>query len=151
MSQHAQIYLTSEQRHALEGMLHKGQSPARVCTRARILLLSDRNQGMPRKAAEIAEVLLCNASTVGNVRRRFVQAGLPAALYDKPRPSAKPKITGEVEAQLVLLACSAPPEGQSRWSLRLLAQRLIELECVESISHVAVRDMLKKTSLSLGA
>lgn len=150
MSQHAYIYLTTEQRHELEEMVHKGQWPARVQTRARILLLSDRSQGAPHKAAEIAEVLLCSESTVGNVRRRFVQAGLQAALYDKPRPGAKPKLTGEVEAQLVLLACSAPPEGQSRWTLRLLAQRLVELEFVESISHVAVRDALKKTRFSLG-
>lgn len=150
MSQHAQIHLTPEQRYELEEMLHKGQSPARVQTRARILLLSDRNQGAPRKAAEIAEVLLCSESTVGNIRRRFAQEGLQAALYDKPRPGAKPKITGEVEAQLVLLACSTPPEGQSRWTLRLLAQRLVELEVIESVSHVAVRDVLKKTNLSLG-
>jgi transposase len=151
MSQHAQIHLTSEQRHELEAMLHKGQSPARVQTRARILLLSDRSQGAPRKAGEIAQVLLCSESTVGNIRRRFAQEGLQAALYDKPRPGAKPKLTGDVEAQLITLACSAPPEGQSRWTLRLLAQRLVELEVIDSVSHVAVRDVLKKTNLSLGA
>ena len=150
MSQHAQIYLTPDQRHVLEEILHRGQSPARVQTRARILLLSDRSQSGRHPAGEIAQVLFCSESSVGNIRRRFVQEGLHAALYDKPRPGAKPKITGEVEAQLVLLACSAPPEGQNRWTLRLLAQRLVELEVVESVSHVAVRDVLKKTHLSLG-
>ena len=150
MSQKQDVNLNAEQRTKLEEMIHKGESSAREQTRARILLLSDRSQGQKRTQAEIAEALMCSAATVGNIRRRFVQEGLHAALYDKPRPGAKPKITGEVEAQLVLLACSAPPEGQNRWTLRLLAQRLVELEVVESVSHVAVRDVLKKTHLSLG-
>lgn len=150
MSQHVQINLTSDQRHELEEMLSKGHAAARTQRRARILLLSDRSQGAPRTAAEIADVLFCTATTVGNIRRRFVREGLHAALHDKPRPGAKPKLTGDVEAQLVLLACSNPPPGQARWTLRLLAQRLVELEVVEAVSHVAVRDVLKKTNLSRG-
>jgi hypothetical protein len=71
-------------------------------------------------------------------------------LYEKPRPGAKPKIDGEVEAHLVALACSAPPEGYDRWTLRLLADRLVSLEIIDSISHVAVGEVLKKMNLSLG-
>ena len=93
---------------------------------------------------------MCDKTTVVNVRRRFLTGGLPAALYDKPRPGAKPKVTGEIEAQLIRLACSTPPEGRGRWTLRLLAERLVELEYVDYISHVTVGEVLKKTNLSLG-
>jgi hypothetical protein len=99
----------------------------------------------------IAKALRCHRNTVGNVRRRFVTAGLPAALYDKPLPPRAPKkITGEVEAHLIALACSAPPEGQRRWTLRLLANRLVELGLVDHISHVAVGARLKKTPCNRG-
>jgi len=92
----------------------------------------------------VAKALQCHRNTVGNVRRHFVAAGLAAALYDKPLPPRAPrKITGEVEAHLIALACSAPPEGQQRWTLRLLANRLVELGLVERISHVAVGARLK--------
>jgi transposase len=94
---------------------------------------------------------LCSTSTVRNIRRRFVAGGLPAALNDKGWPGATPKFTGEVEAQLTMLACSDPPEGAARWTLRLLADQMIELGYVEYISHVTVRELLKKTGLSLGA
>ena len=77
--------------------------------------------------------------------------GLANALYDKARPGATPKITGEIEAQLTLLACSAPPAGRSRWTLQLLADKLVELKLVDSISDVAVMHRLKKTNLSLGS
>ena len=93
---------------------------------------------------------MCYKRTVGNVRRRFHEGGLQAALYDKPRPGAEPKFTGEVEAQLTVLACSDPPEGRARWTLRLLASQMIELGYVDYISHVTVRELLKKTNSSLG-
>jgi hypothetical protein len=94
----------------------------------------------------IAKALRCHRNTIGNVRRRFVTAGLQAALHDKPLPPRPPrKITGEVEAHLIALACSAPPEGQQRWTLRLLADRLVTLGLVDRISHVAVGARLKKT------
>lgn len=82
--------------------------------------------------------------------RSFVAGGLPAALNDKGWPGPTPKFTGEVEAQLIALACSDPPEGAARWTLRLLARRMIELEYVDYISHVTVRELLKKTDSSLG-
>jgi hypothetical protein len=77
------------------------------------------------------------------VRRRFLSGGLQAALYDKGRPGAPPKFTGEVEARLTMLACSEPPEGAARWTLRLLADKMVELGYVESISHVTVGELLK--------
>jgi putative transposase len=144
MSQHQHVYLTAEVRNKLEETIHKGESSAREQTRARILLLSDRSQGQKRTQAEVAEVLLCSETTVGNIRRRFCQAGLTSALSEKPRPGKPPKVTGEVEAHLVALTCSEPPPGHVRWTLRLLADRLVELEQVESISHVAIGDVLKK-------
>ncbi len=87
---------------------------------------------------------------MANVRRRFLSGGLAMALYDKGWPGPHPKFTGEVEAQLTLLACSDPPEGAARWTLRLLANRMIELGYVDYISHVTVRKLLKKTSCSPG-
>lgn len=150
MSKHVTIHLTPEQRQTLTELIRKGKSAARVQQRARVLLLSDRSQGKPKTEAEISSALLCSATTVGNIRRRFARAGMKVALYDKPHARAKPKVTGEVEAKLVTLACSAPPDGRSRWTLRLLAQKMVELHYVESLSHVTVHQVLKKTRLSLG-
>jgi len=87
---------------------------------------------------------------VTNVKKRYFAGGLQESLHDRPRPGIPPKITGEVEAHLIAQVCSEPPEGHERWTLRLLADRLVELELVESISHVAVSKRLKKTKLSLG-
>jgi putative transposase len=95
-------------------------------------------------------MLMCSATTVGNIRRRFAREGLASALSEKPRPGKPPKVTGDVEAHLVAVACSEPPQGHVRWTLRLLANRLVELEQVESISHAAVGEVLKKINLSLG-
>jgi transposase len=144
------VHLSDEQREKLEDLIHRGHAPARTQTRARLLLLADQRQGQPRSNQEIADALLCGKGTVVNVRRRFQQGGLQAALYDQERPGAMPKVTGEVEAQLTLLACSAPPEGYARWTLRLLADKLIELGVVDYVSHVTVREHLKKTNCSLG-
>ncbi len=124
---------------------------ARTQTKARILLLTDRNQPQPRADAEIAAALQVSKPTIVRTRRRFVLEGMDAALYDKPRPGATPKITGDVEAQLTLLACSTPPEGKARWTLQLLADKLVELKLVDSISDVAVMHRLKKTSSNRGA
>ena len=99
MSTHLHVHLTAAQRAQLEALIHAGTAPARTQTRARILLLTDRNHPQRMTDAVIATTLLCNKNTVGNVRRRFVGQGMHAALYDKPRPGAKPKITGDVEAQ----------------------------------------------------
>ncbi len=150
MSKHRYVYLTTDQRTQLEALIRAGHASARTQTRARILLLTDRSQAQRMTDAAIAAALLCNKNTVGNVRRRFLQQGLEASLYDKPRPGAQPKLTGEVEAQLTVLACSTPPDGHARWTLRLLADKLVELGWVDSISDVAVMHRLKKTNSNHG-
>jgi transposase len=150
MGKHTQIELGADERHELEQLIHAGNAPARQQTRARILLLSDRSQGQKRMDQEVADAVLCSLGTVRSIRRRYLEGGLPRALNDKGWPGAKPKLTGEVEAKLVMLACSQPPRGQVRWTLRLLADRMVELGYVDSVSYVTVREWLKKTNLSLG-
>lgn len=150
MSKHRYIHLDEEERILLTQLIRSDDTPARVQTRARVLLFSDRSQGQKRTLAQIAEIALCSVGTVRNIKRNYLAGGLEAALYEKPRPGAEPTFTGETEAQLVMLACSEPPVGHARWSLRLLAEQLIELEVVETISHVTVGTMLKKTSCSPG-
>jgi transposase len=151
MSTHVSITLTDDQRTTLNTLSRSGSAPARTHTRARILLLLDRSQAASWTDEAIAKALRCHRNTVGNIRRRFVTAGLQAALYHKPLPPRAPKkLTGEVEAHLIALACSAPPEGQQRWTLRLLAERLVELGLVDRISHVAVGERLKKTTFNRG-
>lgn len=93
---------------------------------------------------------MCSVKTVGSICRQYVLEGLKAALQEKPQPGAVPKITGEVEARLVTLACSEPPDGRQRWTLRLLAEQIVALGYVDSISNVAVYNKLKKTNLSPG-
>lgn len=150
MSKHRYIHLDEEERILLEGLIRGGDSPARVQTRARILLLSDRNQGRKRTLAEVADSVLCSIGTVRNVKINYFEGGVEAALYEKPRPGVAPTFTGEDEAKLTMLACSDPPAGHASWSLRLLANEMVELGYVESISHVTVGTMLKKTNCSLG-
>lgn len=147
-SQH--IELSAAQRHELEQMIRAGSAPARVQTRARILLLSDDAPGDWQSAPAVAKALLVHPNTVRSIRRRFVAEGLAGALYDRPRPGATPKLTGAVEAQLTVLACSQPPAGHAEWSLRLLADHLVALGTLESVSHTTVGDWLKKTRLNPG-
>lgn len=151
MGKHTQVVLTKTQRTELEQLIRTGDVPARTHMRARILLLSDRSQGQRRTDQAVAEAALCSKGTVVQVRRRLVTGGLAHALYDKGWPGAKPKLTGELEAKLTMLACSEAPAGHARWTLRLLANELVELGYVDEVSHVTVREWLKKTNLSLGA
>ncbi len=150
MSKHVKVYLTDAHRAHLEHLIRSGSCLARTQTKARILLLTDRTHNDPCSDADIAAVLQVSKPTIIRTRRRFVLDGITAALYDKPRPGAKPKITGDVEAQLTVLACSTPPAGKARWTLQLLADKLVELELVDSISDVAVMQRLKKTNSSRG-
>jgi len=150
MATRSVVKLSEEQRSRLKGLLRRGAAPARVQTRARILLLADRSQGKRRTDAQVAEAVVTSLMTAKRTRWRFLQEGVEAALAEKPRPGRPPKITGEIEAKLTVLACSQPPEGHARWTLRLLAGRLVELGCLESISHTAVADRLKKTKSNPG-
>ena len=144
------VNLSSDERLFLDNLISSGSAKARVITHARILLMTDRSQGSYWKDTEIAEALMINRAMIIRIRKRYIQGGLEAALYDKPRPGRVPKITGDVEAKLVSLACSSPPDGRARWTLQLLADKLVELQLVESISYVAVHKRLKKTLSNLG-
>lgn len=150
MGKHRHIHLDEEERIQLLQLIHKGESSARVQTRARILLLCNRSQGHKRTMAQVADGALCSMGTVRNVKNNYFVGGLETALYEKPRPGPIPTFTGETEAHLTMLACSNPPEGYGRWTLRLLADKMVALEYVESISHVTVGEILKKTNCNLG-
>lgn len=134
------VNLTDEDREELNQYLRRGKSSARSQTRARILLLADEG----RSDAEIEDALNVSRTTICRIRKRYCDLGLEFALNEKPRSGAPPKIDGRVEAELTVLACSDPPEGRSKWTLRLLADKLVELEVVDSISHMSVQRILKK-------
>lgn len=144
------VQLSADQRQQLLDLLRTGEGKARTRTRAHILLLADRSQGHQRTDAQVAEAALCSERTVTTIRARFQRGGLEEALREGPWPRSTPKVTGEVEARLVMLACSVPPEGHSRWTLRLLADKMVELGYIDAISHVTVGEHLKKTNCSLG-
>jgi transposase len=140
------IRLTAGQRDLLQTRRRQGGLPARVLARLQTLLWADGGL----TDAEIARRLETSTSTVERTRKRFAAAGLDAALTERPRPGATPVLDGKAEALLVELACSRPPDGQARWTLRQLGQRLVALEVVEQISHETVRRVLKKTTSSRG-
>jgi len=139
--------LTDDQRAELRTLIGSGVAPARLLTRARILLKADHDEAGPGWSdAMIARALEVNPTTVQHVRRQFVQDGLGATL-DRKRPDRvyARRLDGKAEAHLIAVACGAPPEGPARWSLRLLADELVRLEVVPAISHETVRRTLKKT------
>jgi len=143
------VELTSEERKELSELVSKGKAAARKITHARVLLQSDTSADGPSWTdIQISEALGVHINTIHGIRRRFVEDGLGAALDRKKqdRPSRQPVVDGEVEAHLIALRCGDPPEGADRWTLRLLADKLVELEIVPSISHETVRQALKKTS-----
>ena len=146
------VTLTTEEREQLTAMVSKGKAAARALTHARILLKTDEAEDGPAWTdAAVCQALDVGLCTVMRVRERFVEEGLEAALRPKPSRQAHPrKLDGHLEAQLVTLACSAAPEGRCRWSLRLLADRFVQLGHVEELSHETVRRTLKKTSSSPG-
>jgi transposase len=146
------VGLTPAQRRELERMARSGKHSARTLVRARILLKADAADGGPAwDDASTAEALDCGARTVARVRKKFAQGGLDAALHQK-KPTGRQyrKLDGAQEARLVALACSPPPDGRARWTLKLLADRLVELEVVASVSDETVRRTLKKTRSSPG-
>lgn len=146
------VTLTIEERERLTALVTKGKAAARVLTHARILLKTDEAEGGPAWTdAAVCEALDVGLCTVMRVRERCVEEGMDAALRPRPSTYVQPrKLDGHLEAQLVTLACSEAPEGHARWSLRLLADRLVELGHVEEISHETVRQTLKKTKSSRG-
>jgi len=141
------VRLEPEERERLRKMVSVGRAAAFKVRRANILLQSDGN-GPGWIDTRIAEGLGVSVRSIESLRQRFVEAGLEACLARKKqtRPSIPPKFDGEKEARLVQLCCSAPPPGRNRWSLRLLADRLVELEVFDSVSYETVRQTLKKTN-----
>ena len=146
------VTLTGEEREGLQRLLSSGKAAARKLTHARILLQADAGPGgSDGRDGEIVEALGVGRATVERVRQRFVEEGLEASLvHKKPRREYRRKLDGQAEARLIATACGTPPAGRSRWTLRLLAERLVELEVVERVSHECVRRTLKKTNSSRG-
>lgn len=151
MNKRFPVRLTPSEREYLKQLIAAGTESARKLMHARILLRADQSEEGPAWVDErIAEAVETSQPTVSRVRKAYVEAGLDAALNRRP-PSReyRYKLDGEQEAHLIAVACSTPPQGQARWSLRLLAGKLVELEVVENVSYQTVRRTLKKTNLSL--
>jgi transposase len=142
------VILTQTEREQLKDLIAVGTAPARKLTHARILLKADQSpEGPAWVDEEVADAVEVSQPTVSRVRKQYFEEGMEAALNRRP-PNREyhRKLDGEQEARLVALACSEPQEGQARWSLRLLADRMVELEVVEEISYQTVRRTLKKTN-----
>jgi transposase len=140
------VDLSEEERAPLLELTRHGTTRARRLRRAQILLAADEGA----TDATIAATLHVARATVERTRQRFVAGGIAGALDERPRPGARAKLDGKAEAYLVALACSDPPDGRARWTMQLLADRLVQLEQIASISDETVRRALKKTSSSRG-
>ena len=146
------VRLPEEERAALLTLIGRGAAPARAQTHARILLKANRGEAGPEWTdGAISTALEVDPTTVARVRKLYVTEGLEAALHRKaPDRVYRRKLDGEQEARLVAVACSEPPRGQKRWTLRLLANTLVELAVVETVSHETVRQTLKQTFSNRG-
>lgn len=143
------VTLTDDERQFLHGLIAAGKASAPKLAHARILLKADAAEGGPAWPDDrIAEALESSVPTVERVRRRFVEQGLEAALVRKAqaRPSRERTLDGRAEAKLIAVACSKPPDGRKAWTMRLLADKLVELEVVDAISDETVRRCLKKAT-----
>ena len=138
------VHLTDDQRSFLEDIIHRGKPAASTIRHAYILLHADKPDN------EVAEIVRCRAQSAFNIRKTFVTQGLDAALHRKIRdaPPRPRKLDGDGEARLIQIACSKPPEGRNRWTLQMIADKLVELEVVESISVKTVERTLKKTNFN---
>ncbi len=152
MAKKYRVTLTDDERSMLTTLISSGSAPARTLTHARILLKADQAQGGPAWSDEaIHDALDVGLSTIVRVRERFVEQSLDAALHRRSSPRHRQRLLdGAEEAHLLAVACSAPPQGRERWTLRMLADKMVDLEYVESVSHETVRQILKKTNSSHG-
>src|ERR671915_644813 len=141
------VQLSDEAYLQLHQYVQGGHKSARAITRARILLLADEHLS----DEEIIATLGVDRKTIYRVRKKYHEHGLEKALQEKVRSGAPSKIDGRLEATLTMLACSTPPEGSARWTLRLLTDKLVELKTIDAISMETVRTMLKKMNLNLGS
>ncbi|MFT4664297.1 MAG: transposase [Polaribacter sp.] len=146
------VTLTSEERSSLKSLLKSGKYKGTKSRRAQILLGTDESEGGKKmKDEEIRKAFDCGIRTIERLRQRFVEDGYEIALNGKPRPLNKARIfDGRVESHLLTLRCSDVPAGNNSWTLRLLADKMVELEHVEQMSYESVRRILKKRKLSLG-
>lgn len=135
------VTLTEKEKAELEGFIHKGKSPARSQTRARIMLKAAEG----KKDGEIMEALSVSIDMVGHTRKRCVEEGVMTALYDRPRPGAEPKLTDKQSAYIIALACTPAPTGHDHWTLRLLSDKVVELGFASACSYELIRRLLKKT------
>jgi transposase len=140
------VDLTAEERETLIGVIRHGKAAARKVTRARILLKAD--EGLTDE--EIAEEVATSMATVERTRQRFVDESL-AALTERPRSGAPARLDGKAQAHLIAVACSRAPQGRERWTLRLLADKAVELRLTDSVSYETIRQLLKKTNSSPGS
>jgi transposase len=146
------VVLSEQERARLHTLIGQGSAPARALTHARILLKANQGEAGPGWSDRaIAAAMEVHHTTVARVRQQYAAGGLEAAVNRKaPEREYRRKLDGEQEARLAVLACSAPPQGRKRWTLRLLAQRLVQLEVVDAVSHETVRQALKQTGSSHG-
>jgi transposase len=152
MSPRYRVTLTKEERKELEAMTRRGKTHARRFIHARALLLCDAGTDGPAwNVADVAAALGVTSRAIEHLKKRFVEDGLESALERKPRekPPREVRFDGAFEARLITLACSDTPEGHRRWTVRLLADKAVELRFAESVSHMTVQRVLKKTNLSL--
>ena len=152
MEKRYRVTLTGEERQDLQKMVSTGKAAAKKLVRGRILLLADQNpEGSAKSDPEIIDSLGCGRATVERIRKRFVEEGLEAALNPAPTTQTfERRLDGRAEAHLIALVCGSPPEGRARWTLRLLADRMVVLGYAEELCYETVRKTLKKTNLSLG-
>ena len=141
------VELTEDERSQLEALRKKGKVVARRLRRAQVLLLAADGYS----DSEMVAALHVGVSTVERTRKRFVEGGLEWALSDRPRPGGTPKLQGKIEALLIATACSAPPQGRQRWTVQLLADRMVEVGVVNAISDETMRRTRKKTTPSRGS
>ena len=144
MAKRYRVTLTDEERERLESLTRKGTAPVRMVRRAQTLLLAAEE----RRDEDIAQALHIGVSTVERTRQRCVEDGMEASLRERPRPGARPKLGPKEQAFVVALACTKPPEGRERWTMGLLAERVVELKIVPDITDESIRRLLKRTSSS---
>ena len=147
MAKRYRVTLTDEERKRLDELTRKGTASVRMVRRAQTLLLAADEE----RDEDIAKALRIGVATVARTRQRCVEDGVEAALRERPRPGARPKLGPKEQAYVVALACTKPPEGRHRWSMQMLADKLIELELVPDITDEAIRLLLKRTSSSRGS
>lgn len=145
------VYLPKTERQVLKELINTGRESARIIRKANILLSLDETTGKVKTQAEIAEMYHCNPALIHTVAQQYVEEGLSRVITRKKRetPPVPSKFTGEVEAKIIQLACSAPPEGRKRWTLQLLADEVVRLNILDSVSDNGIRSVLKKHRSSL--